>query len=88
MDFCDVCGSSADEEKLLVCENCVTGWSSSDEDDEEEINYGRPGNQHTKLQCFGSAHTFCVGLRRIPKGDWYCSECTSAQAFQVQSQTK
>jgi hypothetical protein len=66
----------------------VTGWSSSDEDDEEEINYGRPGNQHTKLQCFGSAHTFCVGLRRIPKGDWYCSECTSAQAFQVQSQTK
>ena len=80
MDFCDVCGSNADEEKLLICENCVTGWSSSDEDEKE---VGRSANQHTKLQCFGSAHTFCLGLRRIPKGDWYCSECTSATEFQV-----
>ena len=84
VDFCDVCGSSADEEKLLVCENYVAGEHPFENDDNvDDAEDNRPENQHTKLQCFGSAHTFCLGLRRIPKGDWYCSKCTSAQAFQV-----
>ena len=25
MDFCDICGLSNHEDKLLICENCVTG---------------------------------------------------------------
>ena len=84
VDFCDVCGSNADEEKLLVCENYVAGEHPFENDDNvDDAEDNRPENQHTKLQCFGSAHTFCLGLRRIPKGDWYCSKCTSAQAFQV-----
>jgi hypothetical protein len=84
VDFCDVCGSSADEEKLLVCENYVAGEHPFENDDNvDDAEDNRPENQHTKLQCFGSVHTFCLGLRRIPKGDWYCSKCTSAQAFQV-----
>ena len=29
MDFCDVCGSDENEDKLLICENCVTSLSEA-----------------------------------------------------------
>jgi len=86
MNFCDICGSNADEKKLIICENCVTGWSSSEDENDDEVEIEEPQNrlkQHEKLRCFGSAHTFCLGFRRVPKGDWYCSECTSARALKV-----
>ena len=85
VDFCDICGSNADEEKLLVCENHVAGQLPVGTDDIAKGS--RLESQHAKLQCFGSAHTFCLGLRRIPKGDWYCSECVSALASQVRFDT-
>mmetsp|Transcript_4981 Transcript_4981/g.18060 ORF Transcript_4981/g.18060 Transcript_4981/m.18060 type:complete len:366 (+) Transcript_4981:178-1275(+) len=27
--------------------------------------------------CGGAAHTFCIGLDRVPEGDWYCATCQS-----------
>ena len=88
VDFCDVCGSNADEEKLLVCENYVAGELPCENDDKvADAEDDRSEGAHKQLQCFGSAHTFCLGLRKIPNGDWYCSKCTSAQAFQVRFDT-
>jgi|AntAceMinimDraft_5_1070358.scaffolds.fasta_scaffold69353_1 hypothetical protein len=38
-----------------------------------------------RLRCFGSAHTFCLGLRDVPAGDWFCAACVAATAAQVRA---
>jgi uncharacterized membrane protein YvbJ len=86
INFCDVCGSNTEEDKLLICENCVTGWSSSEDEEvkpDQLDRYRKQLTQHEKLRCFGSAHTFCIGLQGVPKEDWYCSKCTSTKTHQV-----
>ena len=28
--------------------------------------------------CTNHAHTFCVGITKVPEGDYYCDECRSS----------
>jgi hypothetical protein len=78
VDFCDICGKDENEDKLLICENCVTGWSSSEEEGEDEEE-----GKSKKLGCSGSAHSYCVGFSEIPQGDWYCSSCLNSHYGQT-----
>eukprot|EP00039_Didymoeca_costata_P015572 m.267887 g.267887 ORF g.267887 m.267887 type:complete len:1345 (+) comp16251_c3_seq1:224-4258(+) len=36
---------------------------------------GEPGDLVCCDMCARSCHLECVGLRRIPRGDWFCSKC-------------
>ena len=45
-------------------------------------------DDHLLLLCDGSAgtcqataHTYCVGLQTVPKGDWYCGACAATAAL-------
>jgi len=48
---CERCASGADEDVLVLCDECDRGW-----------------------------HTYCVGLRCVPRGAWACAGCAEPSA--------
>jgi hypothetical protein len=55
----------------------VTGGDSSDSDD-PCAKCGSYRDPHLMLICEGCEkcyHTLCVGLKRVPRGDFFCEEC-------------
>ena len=48
---------------------------------------GRSGDLVCCEGCPTVVHADCIGLRRIPDGDWYCKKCTSSVQSKDQDET-
>lgn len=78
------------ENKKQVAEFDPSAWIDGDEDEEEEIGTpcpvcGEADQPEILLLCDGcdaSYHTHCIGLDRVPNGDWFCMECADSGAYQ------
>jgi len=62
-----------EEEEDTLCEVCGRG------DDEEKLMLCDGNNG----SCSGAAHYYCVGLRELPDGDWFCPTCTQSRKLQA-----
>lgn len=58
---CRVCGNEGGEEKIVLCDGIRRGQVGGDGMEEE--------------RCDGPFHYDCLGLKELPKGPWYCSDC-------------
>jgi hypothetical protein len=78
------------ENKKQVAEFDPSAWIDGDEDEEEEEGTpcpvcGEADQPEILLLCDGcdaSYHTHCIGLDRVPNGDWFCMECADSGAYQ------
>ena len=77
------------EDKKQVAEFDPNAWiDDSLEEEEEEANpcpiCGAGDNEDVLLLCDGCAapyHTYCIGLDRVPRGQWFCMECADDEAL-------
>ena len=77
------------EDKKQVAEFDPNAWIEDNlEEEEEETNpcpiCGEADNEDILLLCDGCAapyHTYCIGLDRVPRGQWFCMECADDAAL-------
>ncbi|RDW65249.1 hypothetical protein BP5796_09941 [Coleophoma crateriformis] len=82
------------EDKKQVAEFDPHAWIEEDLEDEEECDpcpiCGKSDDEDILLlcdECNAPYHTHCIGLDRVPRGDWYCMECAENGAYIRASET-
>jgi hypothetical protein len=64
-EVCYICQDGGDEDKLLLCDHDFIMVYRNE--------FDRCSVQ--RFSCNRAAHTFCVGLKRVPSGEWFCNQC-------------
>ncbi|KAL3419163.1 PHD-finger domain-containing protein [Phlyctema vagabunda] len=80
------------EDKKQVAEFDPNAWIE-EEDEQEESDpcpiCGKSDDEDVLLLCdlcSAPYHTYCIGLDRVPRGDWFCLECATEGAYLIANQ--